>query len=131
MNNAERERLRSSFCRSFYNCNQRWQFNGRAFESQMSLYRSHIAIDAFFESKANQVTVWLMSRRVFKRYVDISGPKKTFKGEDCMIEALNWLSDSFYTIFDEIQRKEWEAVNGASIETLNIEVQTIFNKIAA
>lgn len=108
---AEQERVRRAFEKAYNNGNQRWNFNGRTFETRMELYRSNIRISAYFESRVEEVTVRMHIGRAFKQMVDVSGPQKTFCGKNCLIAALNYLSDCYVQTIGKVQELEREALN--------------------
>lgn len=130
MTKAELGRRQREFLRWFNHQNRAWEFNGRAFVMKMGLYRNKLRMEAIFESKLEQVDLFLRLSRAFGERVEIDAPRRKFIGDDCMAEALTWLSDSFYTVLDEIQKREQEAIVGLWDEAqLRSELQQIVDKL--
>lgn len=110
MTKAEQEGMRKAFEKAYNDGNQKWNFNGRTFETRMDLYKSHVWISAYFESSVEEVTVRMYIGRAFKQKVDVSGPQKTFCGKNCLIAALNYLSDCYIQMIRKAQELEQEAI---------------------
>ena len=110
MTKAEQEGMRRAFQRAYNNGNQRWNFNGRTFETRMEVYRSYVWISAYFESSVEEVTVWLSVGKAFRQTVNIDGPRKTFRGKESLISALDYLSDCYLQTIQKVQELEHEAL---------------------
>ena len=127
MTKVEVAKRQREFLGWFNRQNRAWEFNGRAFEMKMGLYRNKLRMEAVFESRIEQVDLFLRLSRAFGERVEIDAPRRKFIGDDCMAEAL---SDSFYTVLDEIQRREQEEIVGAwDSERLRRELQAIVDKL--
>lgn len=130
MRKAEQEGMRREFLKWFNHQNRAWEFNGRAFVMKMGLYRNKLRMEAVFESRLEQVELSLRLSRAFGENVEIDTPRRKFIGDDCMAEALSWLADSFYTVLDEVQKREQEAIVGLwDSERLRRELQEIVDKL--
>lgn len=110
MTKVEQEGMRRAFQKAYNNGNQRWNFNGRTFETRMEVYRSHVWISAYFESSVEEVTVWMSVGRAFRQMVNVDGPRKTFRGKNSLISALNYLSDCYLQTIQKVQELEREAL---------------------
>ena len=110
MNKSEQERTQRAFLRAFNNSNRHWQFNGRAFETSMEIYRGNIWIGACFESSPAGVSVWIHVGRTFNQMLDINSPPMTFQGENAMTDALNYLAKFIMRTIDKVQELEREAL---------------------
>lgn len=110
MNKAEQERTQRAFRRAFNSSNRRWQFNGRTFETDMDIYRGNVWLRASFESGPSGVTVWIHIGRAFNQMLDINSPPMTFRGENAMTDALNYLAERFIQTIDKVQELEREAL---------------------
>lgn len=131
MNEKERNQMINGLRRGFATGNRQWIFNGRSFETSMQLYRANVSLGAYFESKGNEVTVWIRLDRAFREDMDINSPRKKFVGDDCMIEALNWLAEVYEVVIDNVKEREWELLNSRRFEFAKAELQDIFDKIIA
>lgn len=110
MTKVEQEGMRRAFQRAYNNGNQRWNFNGRTFETRMEVYRSNVRISAYFESSVEEVTVWMSVGRAFRQTVNVDGPRRTFRGKDSLVSALDYLSDCYLHTIQKVQELECEAL---------------------
>ncbi len=110
MTKVEQEGMRRAFQRAYNNGNQRWNFNGRTFETRMEVYRSNVRISAYFESSVEEVTVWMSVGRAFRQTVNVDGPRRTFRGKDSLVSALDYLSDCYLQTIQKVQELECEAL---------------------
>lgn len=127
MNKAEQKRAQQAFRRAFNNSNHCWEFNGRTFETGMEIYRSGVWIRAVFESGPSGVTVWMHIGRAFKQMIDVDGPQQTFRGENAMVNALNYLADWYLQTIDKVQKLEREALKQATPQISPDELRKIFD----
>lgn len=133
MNKAEQESVRKAIHRCYYRENNRWAFNGRAFEMRMCMIRSHTAIHANFESKVNEVSVWVTLYKLYQGQLEIESPRKKFLGDNCMIDAINWLSDCVTDTLEDIRKTEQEIVDSQQLtaDIMRERLAGIFERIPA
>ena len=129
MTKTEQEGVRRAFQRAYNNGNQRWNFNGRTFETRMEVYRSNVWISAYFESSVEEVTVWMSVGRAFRHTVNVDGPRKTFRGKDSLISALDYLSDCFMQTIQKVQELEREALKQVVPQISAEAFQEIFGRL--
>ena len=110
MNKAEQEKTQRAFRRAFNTSNRRWQFNGRTFETDLELYRGNVWIRAMLESGPAGVTVWIHVGRAFNQILGVNSPPMTFRSENAMTDALDYLAERFMQTIDKVQELEREAL---------------------
>ena len=126
MNKVEQERTQRAFRRAFNTSNRHWQFNGRTFETDLELYRGNVWIRAMLESSPAGVTVWIHVGRAFNQMLDVNSPPTTFRGENAMTDALNYLAERFMQTIDKVQELEREALKQITPQISADSLWTIF-----
>ena len=93
MTPRSKESMRKRVLRMFNRANERWTFNGQAFESKVWYSVYGITVDVKFTSKLEEIVVQVWIGRVNYEYVGLDCTDMAFTGRDCYISAIEALTD--------------------------------------